>query len=647
MQRLISFLLASFAISTAFADDAPLVTVTGGLPVVDEANPETQTSFSKVITRDQFRTQTGSVADVLKQETGVQLRQYGGLGSTSNIYLRGSDAQQVNVYLDGLLVNAAAGGGVDLSQFLLGAIESIEVYPDVTPIQLGFPNLAGAVNIKTLKPEKGMQRAYIGAGSFSAKNAGVVLNEASGAHSGLLATEYLAAENDFDILNDQNTQNFEGDDFVEPRHNADFDQINALLKYEYAFDKLSGLQTLLVHNNKDKGLPDLQNSVDSRSSLQTESTQLQTRYFRGFENNRSSSVRAYYAATVERYDDRQAATGLDQDWSNSTTRAYGVNPSMAWIHDTHLITTSLEARRETYDETNLLRDSASPEWVRDGLSLGLQDEWQNEMGSWLVVPAISAQWLQDEGNLIVDRSLTQFDRSEGYYTARLGVRHLIDEQWSLKSNVARNVRAPSLFELMGDRGFFVGQPDLEAEKSIATDIGIAYERTTIKGSIVAFHRDINDALVVVYNSQGVGGYQNISQAEITGAELSFNYTLPMNALMLLRTTLQDPRDKSNLSDRAGDVLPSVYRHASNITLMHCYSRFENRLEYSIEEGGYYSPGEVTAIPDKKLLNYYVAYLQNGFQISLEAKNILDDKYEDFYLFPAPGRNYFLKVSQEF
>lgn len=647
MQRLIFLLSASLAISAVHADDDPLVTVTGGLPVVDQANPETQTSFSKVITRDQFRTQTGSVADVLKQETGVQLRQYGGLGSTSNIYLRGSDAQQVNVYLDGLLVNAAAGGGVDLSQFLLGAVDSIEVYPDVTPIQLGFPNLAGAVNIKTLKPEKGMQRAYVGAGSFSAKNAGVVLNEASGAHSGLIATEYLSAENDFDIVNDQNTPNFEGDDIVESRHNADFDQLNALLKYEYTINEKSGMQALLVHNSKDKGLPDLQNSVDSRSSLQTESTQLQTRYFNGFENNRSSSVRAYYALTDERYDDRQGSTGLGRDWSESTTQSYGVNPSMAWIHDTHLITTSLEARRETYDETNLLRDSASPEWVRQGLSVGVQDEWQNEKGSWLVVPAISAQWLEDEGNLVVDESLTQFDRSSDYLTARIGVRHLLDELWSIKSNLARNVRAPSLFELMGDRGFFVGQPDLRAEKSIATDIGIAYDRATIKGAVVAFHRDIDDALVVSYNSRGVGGYQNISQAEITGAELSFDYTLPLNALLLLRTTLQEPRDKTNLSDRGGDVLPSVYRHASNITLMHCYSRFENRLEYSIEEGGYYSPGEVNEIPDKKLLNYYFAYLQNGLQVSLEAKNILDEKYEDFYLFPAPGRNYFLKVSQEF
>jgi iron complex outermembrane receptor protein len=209
------------------------------------------------------------------------------------------------------------------------------------------------------------------------------------------------------------------------------------------------------------------------------------------------------------------------------------------------------------------------------------------------------------------------------------------------------VRVPSLFELMGDRGFFVGQPDLEAEKSIATDIGIAYDRATIKGSVVAFHRDIDDALVVSYNSRGVGAYQNIAQAEITGAELSFDYNLPLNVLLLLRTTLQEPRDKSNLSDRAGDVLPSVYRHASNITLMHCYSRFESRLEYAVEEGGYYSPGEVSEIPDKKLLNFYFAYLQNGLQVSFEAKNLLDEQYEDFYLFPAPGRNYFIKASQEF
>lgn len=648
MRNPIALLLTLFAIPAAADNASPLVTVSGGTIAVDETNPETQTSFSKVVPREKFKTTTGSVADVLKQETGVQLRQRGGLGSSANVFLRGSDSQQVNVYLDGLLMNAAAGGGVDLSQFLLNSVEAVEVYPDVTPIQLGFPNLAGAINIKTRKSGEGASHVQAGGGSFSARNLGAHLTEVIGDHSGLFAAEYLAAENDYDMLNDNQTELYSTDDRIEKRKNADFNQINMLGKFEFDLAEEAGLQFMLLNNQKKQGLPNVKNSPDNNSSLNTDSIQIQTRFFSKRDDHRSWSARAYYAKTNERYDDRLGRTGLGANWSESETDSYGVNPSMAWAIGSHLITTSVEGKLERFDQKNLLRNEASPNWQRQGVSIGIQDEWQNSDGEWLIVPAASLSWINDKGNLSgLQQTQEYVDSNNSYSSVRIGAKYLFATSWAMKSNFGRHVRVPSLYELLGDRGYFVGQPDLQPERAIATDVGVEYCSVAMSGSIILFHRRVDDALVVGYDSRGVGRYSNVSQSETIGTELSFDYSLPLNVVASLRTTLQEARDHSNLSDRKGKLLPSVYRHASNLSLTHRFSNIENRLDFGLEEGGFYTYGEVDPIESKRLLDYSVRYQIEDVQLAFEAKNLLDKQFMDFNRFPAPGRSYFVKATKEF
>lgn len=652
--RFLVVLLLLCIYSNPAAAEAPLpattlhtITVVGSAPVADDIEPEAQTSFSKVITREQFESKTGSVADVIKQETGVQLRQRGGLGSASSVYLRGANSQQVNIYLDGLLVNAAAGGGVDLSQFLLGNLSSIEIYPDVTPIQLGFPNIGGAVNIRTLKTDKELTRIYGGAGSFSAYDSGLVLNRTQGAHSGIVAAEYLRSENDFSLENNNQTPFNSSDDRVERRNNSEIDHYNALVKYDYALDDKRGMQLMFSGNHKKQGLPDIRNSVDSKTSLETENFQVQSRIYEGFEANRSWSVRTYFAQTDEVYDDRQSRIGLGSNWSRSQSQTLGINPDYAAIINSHLITASLETKVDSYDQENLQREEFSPAWDRLGINLGLQDEWQNMDGSWLVVPALSAIWIRDEGNLTDFGISRELQKSDVFYVARIGAKKVIAEHWTLKSNLARNIRIPSLYELMGDRGFLVGNPDLTPETAIAGDAGFGYTQARLQIDALLFHRSLDNAIVASYDSRGVGRFENVAQAEITGFEFSLNKNLPYQLSIGLRSTLQEPVDRSDIKDRAGKALPGLYEHASSLSLTHAGQRIQNKLEYSLEEGGFYAPGEVEPIEDKHLINYLLSYQFTHSSVAFEANNLLDTLYQDYHRYPAPGRNYFIKLTHDF
>ena len=67
--------------------------------------------FFSVIGRESFEGKMEDLSEVIEKEMGVQVRQTGGLGSFSTVALRGSTSDQVLVYMDGVLLNDASGGG--------------------------------------------------------------------------------------------------------------------------------------------------------------------------------------------------------------------------------------------------------------------------------------------------------------------------------------------------------------------------------------------------------------------------------------------------------------------------------------------------------------------------------------------------------
>ena len=71
---------------------------------------------------------TTSVADALKYFSGVQIKDYGGLGGLKTINVRSLGAQHVGVYVDGIRLTNAQNGTVDLGKFSLSSMESVSLY---------------------------------------------------------------------------------------------------------------------------------------------------------------------------------------------------------------------------------------------------------------------------------------------------------------------------------------------------------------------------------------------------------------------------------------------------------------------------------------------------------------------------------------
>ncbi|MDO4224754.1 MAG: Plug domain-containing protein, partial [Bergeyella zoohelcum] len=69
-----------------------------------------------------------SVADAVRYFSGVQIKDYGGVGGLKTINIRGMGTQNVGVFYDGIQLGNAQNGTIDLGKFSLENMESVSVY---------------------------------------------------------------------------------------------------------------------------------------------------------------------------------------------------------------------------------------------------------------------------------------------------------------------------------------------------------------------------------------------------------------------------------------------------------------------------------------------------------------------------------------
>ena len=69
-----------------------------------------------------------SVADALRYFSGVQIKDYGGIGGLKTVNIRAMGTKHVGVFYDGIELGNAQNGTVDLGRFSLDNMEAISLY---------------------------------------------------------------------------------------------------------------------------------------------------------------------------------------------------------------------------------------------------------------------------------------------------------------------------------------------------------------------------------------------------------------------------------------------------------------------------------------------------------------------------------------
>jgi vitamin B12 transporter len=163
---------------------------------------ETAPAITVVTGEELQRTQVPTVADALRQVPGLTVNQSGSQGSVVSVLMRGADADQVLVLIDGIRVNSTTTGAFDFAGLTPENIERVEVLRGWGGTLYGSEAVGGVIQIFTRKgsgPLRGSTEASGGnaatdreVGEFSGQS-GIFSYSGSASH---YSTDGFKPEND-------------------------------------------------------------------------------------------------------------------------------------------------------------------------------------------------------------------------------------------------------------------------------------------------------------------------------------------------------------------------------------------------------------------------------------------------------------------
>ena len=116
-----------------------------------------------------------SIADAVRYFSGIQIKDYGGLGGLKTVDVRGMGTNHLGVFYNGIKLGNAQNGQIDLGKFSLDNVEAVSLYngqkSDLFQPAQHFAS-ASSIYIETRQPtfSKGKRtnlRAHLRAGSFA------------------------------------------------------------------------------------------------------------------------------------------------------------------------------------------------------------------------------------------------------------------------------------------------------------------------------------------------------------------------------------------------------------------------------------------------------------------------------------------------
>lgn len=128
---------------------------------------------------------TQSVADAARYFSGVQLKDYGGVGGMKTIDVRSMGSHHLGVFYDGIEIGNAQNGTVDLGKFSMDNIEELSLY-NGQKSEIFQPakdyGSAGTLYIKTRRPKFSSDKSYnvhvtMNAGTFGLANPSILYEQ--------------------------------------------------------------------------------------------------------------------------------------------------------------------------------------------------------------------------------------------------------------------------------------------------------------------------------------------------------------------------------------------------------------------------------------------------------------------------------------
>lgn len=606
------------------------------------------------VTSDEMRRYNrNNVGDALALLSGVS--QSTNSRNEQMIYVRGFDARQVPLFIDGIPVYVPYDGYVDFNRFTTADLAAIQVSKGFSSVAYGPNTLGGAINLISRKPSQALEGdVSVGIGSEQERQTRVNL----GANQGLW---YLQAGASY----------LENDGF---RMSSDFKptptESGGQRNNSYRQDSKWSLKLGLTPNATDeyalsyyrqegeKGQPPSTDPAAARywqwpywnkESLYFVSStalgDLETLKLRLYQDKFDNQVRSYTDASYSKPKDKgkgSLSTGRSTYNDKTDGASVELESRRFALQTLRLIGHYKQDKHEEVDGLNVSNaqfdDSLKSLALEDNIQLA--ERWLLSLGA--AHHELSADKVFSRGNpYTVPDTQHATDLQSGLF-------YSLDERSQLYATVARKSRLPTLKDRFSQRlGTYIENPNLKAEQALNYELGyrgVPWRELEVEAAL--FYSDIQDKIQSVANVKpGKAQMQNVGKVRSQGLELGLNS--PVTSWLELggNYTLTDLSNQS--SQRPKAKLTQVPKHRATL---HASIFPIERLELVsfVEYNSSRWDSDTVQLDGFTTLNFKAA-LEVLSDVTLEAgiNNLTDKNYQLADGFPSPGRMWFANAQYRF
>ncbi len=589
-------------------------------------------SFTLINSADIESKQKLSVIDLLREVPGLSVARSGGIGTMSNVFLRGANPYHTLVIMDGAVLNdpSSPSGAYDFASLFSDNIERIEIVRGPQSTLYGSDAIAGIINIFSRRPETGFNlRLNAETGSNSLYKGNLTALGTLGKLSYTL--NYLKMKTEGISAASSRYGNSERDGFE-----------NNIFSSNLGYDILPNLSASLIYRYT-KSYADLDQNEKLGDDINFK-TDFEEHLVRGTINYDMlqgkwesvigfSNVRKISHTT----DGKDAARPevASAAFNNAARTKYDWQNNLKFI-DNNLITIGMETEVEKANSNYSSESMWGPyysEFAEQSIrTTGIFVQDQFTLGG-----------LNGTAGFRYDNN----NKFGGEFTFRIAPAYLINSTGTkLKATYGTGFKAPSLFYLFDP---MFGNTELKPEKSEGWDAGIEQFLMDYRLSlgITYFSIRFNDMFGMDKNYKTV----NINKAESNGVEAYLNYSVPQSYSVRVNYTYTYAVDKSDESPEKDLLLIRRPMHKASLEVN--YNPFE---EININGSAVYVGeredkdfSDFTAVrrtlPDYTLFNIAASYkLSRNISLQARLENVFDKYFEDILYYGTMGRNFALGIS---
>lgn len=468
-----------------------------------------------------------SLAELLQRQPGVEIVQNGGPGGTSGVFLRGANAAQTLVLVDGLRIASASSGATALEAIPLDQIDHIEILRGPSSSLYGADAIGGVIQVFTHGATRAPQaNASAGYGTHDTWQLTAGGSGGAGPVQGALQVGMRRSAGFNAIVN---PANFSYDPDRDGYRDA---SASGQLRVQLAPDHELSVQGFHDRLNAQFDAGD---AYDDRTITTVDAWQVALR-------DRFTPAWQSHLSAGEGRDDSVSRTGFGDFPFRTRQRQY------AWQNDLVLdaigvpgrLALALERREERVDTEPVFAVSS------------------RTTNSVTAVYSLVAGAHALQANVRNDDS----DQYGSRTTGALAYGYRMSPQWRVTVAGGTAFKAPTFNDL-----YFPGfsNPDLRPETARNVEAGLYYATTIgaahIEARAVAWHNRVRDLIVFQCDASFNCAPANVNDATLKGITLGVDASVGASTVGA-SVDLQSPRD-----DASGNLLPRRARRHGSVTVL--------------------------------------------------------------------------------